>query len=216
MALGINIFILIILIFVDDKMNMLQIPTTFVNIIDWFNSLNIEFKVLIAVVAIALSMVLIYIAFKLLEVVFLLLKVILNVFSKIFRKSSKIKEKIILSNEEYEKSEEIDLSEREKVEEDEVNYSHDSDDEEKQIIIEEDENFREEDAGKSKTMDPNNRSDSQEFTTENSVNMIQCPNCGIIFSQNSFSMIGDTLFVSCEECGKRYISNGKYLKENEE
>ena len=59
-----------------------------------------------------------------------------------------------------------------------------------------------------------NASNHQEFTSENSITMVNCPNCGNKFSQNSYSKIGDTVFVSCEECGKRYITNGEIITEN--
>ncbi len=188
---------------------MLQIPTTFVDIIGWFNSLNIEIKVFIAIIAITIFMVLIYITFKLLEVFFLFLRVILDILVKIFRLSPKFKDKNIIN---HEKSETLEVIDSELLENDKEiidNNSIASD-------HEEDENIRERDARKSSTKDPNNRSDYQESASENSTKMTHCPNCGKKFSQNSYSKIGDTDFVSCEECEIRYILNGEYYSENEE
>lgn len=196
---------------------MLQIPSTFTDLVEWFGSLNIEFKILIAIVAILLSMVLIFIAFKLLEVFILLLKVILDGILKIFRISSKNMKKISKIIEKSEKPVENDSLEQDNDEEfEDINSIEFDKEEEEQKISEEEENFREEDTGKAKANDPNNRSDNQEYNHEKSKNIIQCPNCGTLFSNNSFSKIGDTLFVSCEECGKKYISNGEYLSEDEE
>ena len=184
-------------------MDKLQIPTTIVDLVGWFDSLYIEFKVLIAIIAILLSMVLIYIAFKLIEVFFLFLRVILEIILSIFRKSSKK-----ISIEESEKPEIYDSIEQEKYKNYEDTNSID--------FYYDKGNFREEGTGKSKRIDLYNRSNNKEFITESSINIIHCPNCGKQTSQNSFSKIGDTLFVSCEECGKRYISNGENLTENEE
>ena len=181
---------------------MLQIPTTFVDITGWFNSLNIEFKVLISIIAITLCMVLIYIVFKLLEVFFLLLKVILDGFLEILKKSSKIVNKIIISNEKS-APEEIDSSNQKKNEEYEETNLFDSGEEGKEQVT------SKEKSSITKNMELRIKSDFKELIHENSTLMIHCPNCGNNFSQNSYSKIGDTLFVSCEECGKRYISDGE-------
>ena len=177
---------------------MLQIPSTFTDLVGWFDSLNITFKVLIAIVAILLSIILISIAFKLIEVSFLLLRVILESIITIFRKSSK--KKIIIGNEESEKPEDFDSLKKKKDKNDEDTNSID--------FYFDKGNFQEEGTSKSKKFDLINRSNKKEFIPENSINITQCPNCGENTSQNSFSKIGDTLFVSCEECGKKYISNG--------
>lgn len=194
-------------IFIDDKMDMLQIPSTFTDLVGWFDLLNIEFKVLIAIIAILLCMVLIFIVFKLIEVFFLLLRVILDGFLKIFRKSSKIVNKIIISNQKSEASEEIDSSNQEKNEEYEETNLIDADKEGKEQVT------SKEGASITKNMDPRIKPDFKELNHENSTLMIHCPNCGNNFSQNSYSKIGDTHFVSCEECGKRYISDGEQFLE---
>jgi len=185
-------------------MNMLQIPSTFTDLVGWFDSLNIVFKVLVAIVAILLSIILICIAFKLIEVSFLLIRVILESIITIFRKSSK--KKIIIGNEESEKPEGFDSLKKKKGKNHEDTNSID--------FYFDKGNFREEGTSKSKKFDLINRSNKKEFIPENSINIIQCPNCGKKASQNSFSKIGDTLFVSCEECGKRYITNGENISEN--
>ena len=189
-------------------MDMLQIPNTFGELIGWFNSLNVEFKVLIAIIAILLCMVLIFIVFKLIEIFLLLLRVILDGFLKIFRKSSKIVNKIIISNQKSEASEEINSSNQEKNEEYKETNLNDADEEGKEQVT------SKEGASITKNMDPRIKSDFKELTHENSTLMIHCPNCGEIYSQNSYSKIGDTHFVSCEECGKRYISDGENFTEN--
>ena len=189
-------------------MDMLQISTSFVDLFELFNSLNIEFKVLIAIIAIPLCMVFIYVAFKLIEIFFLFLKVILDGFLKIFRKSSEIKGKIRINNNKSETTDETDPLKQEKNEEIEVNNLFDSDGEEEELSI------SEEKKNIIKNMGSINASNHQEFTSENSITMVNCPNCGNKFSQNSYSKIGDTVFVSCEECGKRYITNGEIITEN--
>ena len=195
-------------IFIGDKMDMLQIPSTFTDLVGWFDSLNIEFKVLIAIIAILLSMVSIYIIFKLIEIFFLLLKVIFDGFLKIFRKSSKIINKIIISNEKS-APEENDSSNQERNEQYEGTNLIDSEEEgEEQITSKEESSI-------TKNVDPIISSKNHEFAHEKSTNMIHCPNCGNNFSQNSYSKIGDTHFVSCEECGKRYISDGENFTENQ-
>ena len=183
-------------------MDMLQIPTTFVDLVEWFSSLNIEFKVLIAIIAIPLFMVLIYIASKLIEIFFLLLKVILDGFLKIFRKPGKIKKKIRIYNKKSEAPEEIDSLEQEKDEENEADNLFDTDDEEEEELA-----ISEENGNINMKIRSINKSNHNDFTSENSTRIINCPNCGKKFSENSFSKIGDTFFVSCEECGKRYITN---------
>ena len=192
-------------------MDMLQIPTTSVDLIGWFNSLNIEFKVLISIIAITMCMVLIYIIFKLLEVFFLLLKVILDGFLKILKKSSKIVNKITISNKKSEAPEEIDSTNQEKNEEfeeyEETNLIDSGEEGKEQVSSKEE-------ARITKNLDPSIKSNFKELIHENSTLMIHCPNCGNIFSQNSYSKIGDTHFVSCEECGKRYISDGENFTEN--
>ena len=197
------------LFFIGDNMDMLQIPTMSVDLVEQFNSLNVEFKVLIAIIAIPLCMVLIYIVFKLIEILFLLLKVILDGFLNVFRKSSEIKGKIRINNEKSEASEDIDSKKQEKDKEYEVDASIDSiGEEEKEPII------SEEGESNINIKSSINRSKNPEFTSENSTRLINCPNCGKKFSLNSYSKIGDTLFVSCEECGKRYIIDGEDFSEN--
>ncbi|MHA1511461.1 MAG: hypothetical protein ACTSRX_07055 [Promethearchaeota archaeon] len=190
-------------------MDMLQIPSTFTDLVGWFDSLNIEFKVLIAIVAILLSMVLIFIAFKLIEIFFLLLRVILDGFVKIIRKSSKIKKKIKMNNGKSETSEEIDSLKPEKYEEYEIDKIIDSVGEKEEELT-----ISEENASLIKNVGSISRSDHQEFTSDTSTRIIKCPNCGNEFSQNSYSKIGDTVFASCEECGKRYITNEEKITEN--
>ena len=206
--------------FIDDKMNILQIPNSMVDLVEWFSSLNVEFKVLIAIIAIPLCMVFIYIAFKLIEILFLLLKVILDGFLKIFRKPGKIKKKIKRHKKKSETPEEIDsLTEdkdedkdaltQEKDEEIEYDTIIDSDDEEVEEFT-----ISETNGSKIKNTHTINQPNHEEFAPEISLNMNNCPNCGKKFSENAFSKIGDTLFVSCEECGRRYITNGEVYTEN--
>ena len=188
---------------------MLHIPSTFTDLVGWFDSLNIEFKVLIAIVVILLSMVLIFVTFKLIEIFFLLLRVILDGFVKIIRKSSKIKKKIKMNNDKSESSEEIDSLKPEKDGKYEIDKIIDSvGEKEEQLTI------SEENASLIMNVGSISRSDHQEFISDDSPRIINCPNCGNKFSQNSYSKIGDTLFVSCEECGKRYITNEEKITKN--
>jgi len=180
-----------------------------VDLVEWFSSLNVELKVLIAIIAIPLCMVFIYVAFKLIEILFLLLKMILDGFLKIIGKPSKIKKKIRISKKKSEVLEEIDSIKQEKDEKIENDNKIDSDGEEVEEYT-----ISEENGNIIRNIHSINQPNHEEFTPENSFHIINCPNCGNKFPENSFSKIGDTRFVSCAECGKRYITNGDDYTEN--
>ncbi|QEE15021.2 hypothetical protein DSAG12_00844 [Promethearchaeum syntrophicum] len=188
---------------------MLQFPNSMVDLVEWFSLLNVEFKVLIAIIAIPLCMVFIYVTFKLLEIFILLLKVILDAILRIFRKPSKITKKIKINKKKSKAPQEIDSIKQKNDEENEYYNKIDSD------VEEVEENTTSEENGNIITnIHMNIQSNDEDFMTENTLHLIDCPNCGKKFSEISFSKIGDTFFVSCEECGKRYITNGDEYTEN--
>ena len=210
MGLEINIFIRIFLFFIDEKMNILQIQISSEILVEWFNSLNIEFKVLISIVTIALGMVLTFILFRLFEVIFTILKAILLALFKIFRIPIKNRNKNLIKSQSSKEPIKSTSEKQEKNNSNEDDKSNNSESEE-----EEEESFQG-DSRVSKKRFAANKKDSEEYIYEYSEQITHCLNCGTKFSQKSLSVIGDTRFITCEKCGKRYIINGDILIEKDE